>query len=67
MKTEKKPVAAVVVIGVLVFLLLCAAESLLALRKAIKERDAALRASEGSGEPAASGAETQDRESGQNA
>ena len=49
MKTEKKPVAAIVVIGVLVFLLLCAAESLLALRKAIKERDAALRASEGSG------------------
>jgi hypothetical protein len=67
MKTEKKSIVYAVVFGVLVFLLLCAAESLLALRKAIKERDDALRASEGSGEPAASGAETRDRESGQNA
>ena len=43
MKTEKKFVILAAVIGSLVFLLICAALSLIALREAIRERDAAVR------------------------
>lgn len=43
MKTEKKFIILAAVIGSLIFLLICAALSLIALREAIRERDAAVR------------------------
>ena len=63
MKTEKKLVILAAVIGSLVFLLICAALSLIALRKAIRERDAAVReAGEGPEDPDASGPAASDTE-----
>ena len=46
MKTGKKFVVPFVILGILVFLLICTAESLIALRKAIRERDAAVSGAE---------------------
>ena len=63
MKTEKKFVILAAVIGSLVFLLICAALSLIALREAIRERDAAVReAGEDRKDPDASGPAASDGE-----